>query len=125
VLAISGEVVNVSGETKRVPRLRVGLRDEHQQELYHWTFALAESELKPDARATFTTRLSSPPPAARDLEVRFVETDEGAAASTPEADAKQQEAVPGEPAPAEAAPHDDMPAQDGAKVSDTPEDSHP
>lgn len=125
VLAISGEVVNISGETKRVPRLRVGLRDERQQELYHWTFALAESELKPDASAKFTTRLSSPPPAARDLEVRFVETDEGAAASTPAVDAKPQEAVPTEPAPAETAPHDDLPAQDGANASDTPEDSHP
>ena len=76
VLAVKGEVLNISGETRRVPRLRVGLRDEKQQELYHWTFALTESELKADGKASFTTRLSSPPPAARGLEVRFVEPGE-------------------------------------------------
>lgn len=82
VLAVKGEVLNISGETRRVPRLRVGLRDEKQQELYHWTFALTESELKADGKASFTTRLSSPPPAARDLEVRFVEPGEEPAAET-------------------------------------------
>ncbi|MDO8288170.1 MAG: DUF3426 domain-containing protein [Parvibaculum sp.] len=96
VLAIKGEVVNISGETKRVPRIRVGLRDENQQELYHWTFALPESELKPDAKAVFTTRLSSPPAGARDLEVRFVEPDEEA--GEPEAalagDAPAEEETP-------------------------------
>ena len=82
VLAVKGEVLNISGETRRVPRLRVGLRDEKQQELYHWTFALTESELKADSKASFTTRLSSPPPAARDLEVRFVEPGEEPVAET-------------------------------------------
>ncbi len=82
VLAVKGEVLNISGETRRVPRLRVGLRDDKQQELYHWTFALTESELKADGKASFTTRLSSPPPAARDLEVRFVEPGEEPAVET-------------------------------------------
>jgi predicted Zn finger-like uncharacterized protein len=72
VLAIKGVVVNVSGEVKAVPRLRVGLFDDKQQELYHWTFSLKESELQPDQKAPFVTRLSSPPSGARDLEVRFV-----------------------------------------------------
>ena len=76
VLAIKGMVVNVSDETKAVPRVRVGLLDEKQKELYHWTFALAESELKPKEKASFVTRLSSPPVGARDLEVRFVEPGE-------------------------------------------------
>lgn len=79
VLAIKGSVVNVSDETKMLPRLRVGLRDAKQQELYHWTFALPEKELQPKQSASFTTRLSSPPVGARDLEVRFVEKDEEAA----------------------------------------------
>lgn len=82
VLAIKGEVLNISGETRRVPRLRVSLSDEKRHELYHWTFALTESELKADGKASFTTRLSSPPPAARDLEVRFVEPGEEPATET-------------------------------------------
>lgn len=72
VLAIKGMVVNVSGQIKAVPRLRVGLFDDKQRELYHWTFSLKESELKPDQKVPFVTRLSSPPAGARDLEVRFV-----------------------------------------------------
>ena len=76
VLAIKGMVVNVSDETKAVPRVRVGLLDEKQKELYHWTFALIETELKPQEKASFVTRLSSPPIGARDLEVRFVEPGE-------------------------------------------------
>ncbi|MCE9648565.1 MAG: zinc-ribbon domain-containing protein [Parvibaculum sp.] len=72
VLAIKGTVVNVSDEVKTLPRLRVGLRDAKQRELYHWTFAPPEKELKPKQSTSFTTRLSSPPVDARDLEVRFV-----------------------------------------------------
>lgn len=76
VLAIKGQVVNISDETKPVPRVRVALLDDKQKELYHWTFALAEPELKPKGKASFVTRLSSPPVGARDLEVRFVERGE-------------------------------------------------
>jgi predicted Zn finger-like uncharacterized protein len=72
VLAIKGMVINVSGEPKVAPRLRVGLRDDKQVELYHWTFALPDPHLEPDQKVNFVTRLSSPPAGARDLEVRFV-----------------------------------------------------
>ena len=82
VLAIKGQVVNVSDETKPVPRVRVALLDDKQKELYHWTFALAEPELKPKEKASFVTRLSSPPVGARDLEVRFVEPGEESIADT-------------------------------------------
>ena len=121
VLAIKGEVMNVSGETKRVPRIRVGLRDENQQELYHWTFALAENELKPAAKAEFTTRLSSPPAGARDLEVRFVEPSE-------EADDKAVAPTEGAPVvdapaavPATEAPVTKVPAHEGAEHEAVPQ----
>ncbi len=73
VLAVKGEVVNVAGERVALPRLRVGLLDETQKELYHWTFALSEPVLPPDEAASFVTRLSSPPPEARDIEIRFAQ----------------------------------------------------
>lgn len=76
VLAVKGEVVNVSGERVTLPRLRVGLLDEKQKELYHWTFAVSETQLTPNEVAPFITRLSSPPPEARDIEVRFVQNSE-------------------------------------------------
>lgn len=112
VLAVKGEVLNISGETRRVPRLRVGLRDENQQELYHWTFALTESELKADGKASFTTRLSSPPAAARDLEVRFVEPGEEPVSEM----LKSDEIAPaGEPVPSDATtPSDETSVNDAA-----------
>jgi predicted Zn finger-like uncharacterized protein len=82
VLAVTGKVVNVSGEVRTLPRLRVGLSDAQQHELYHWTFALPEKELQPKQSASFTTRLSCPPVEARDLEVRFVQKGEDMQAST-------------------------------------------
>jgi predicted Zn finger-like uncharacterized protein len=91
VLAVKGEVVNVTNEARAVPRLRVGLFDKNQRELYHWTFALAEKELGPKASAPFVTRLSSPPVDARDLELRFVQKDEeNEPASAPAAKATAQ-----------------------------------
>lgn len=83
VLAIAGEVVNITGEPVVLPRLRVGLRDENQNELYHWTFALEEKALLPEASASFITRLSSPPPESRDIEIRFAGKVDMAAAATP------------------------------------------
>lgn len=73
VLAISGEVVNITEKPVALPRLRVGLRDENQNELYHWTFALEATALPPNEAAPFITRLSSPPPESRDIEVRFAD----------------------------------------------------
>lgn len=83
VLAIAGEVVNITGEQVLLPRLRVGLRDEHQNELYHWTFALEEKTLQPQGSVSFVTRLSSPPPQSRDIEIRFAEKMDVADAMSP------------------------------------------
>lgn len=76
VLSITGEVVNVGDARLSVPRVRVGLRDEGQNELYAWTFALPEPALEPSEAAEFVTRLSSPPIDARDLEIRFLDQTE-------------------------------------------------
>lgn len=73
VLAITGEVVNITEKRVALPRLRVGLRDENQNELYHWTFALDETALSPNEAVSFITRLSSPPPESRDIEIRFAD----------------------------------------------------
>lgn len=84
VLAVKGEVVNVAGKSVALPRLRVGLLDETQKELYHWTFALSEHALPPDEAASFVTRLSSPPPEARDIEIRFAQGADPASAAPAE-----------------------------------------
>jgi len=80
VLAISGEVVNVAARELSVPKVRVGLRDGKEREIYHWTFSVPQSVLSPMEVAKFVTRLSSPPLEAQDLEIRFVTDEEAAAA---------------------------------------------
>ena len=71
ILSVAGEVVNVSGQTIQVPRLRVALRDRTQREIYRWTVAITSAPLEADSRARFATRLAAPPKEARAVFLRF------------------------------------------------------
>jgi predicted Zn finger-like uncharacterized protein len=72
VLAVSGNIVNAGSRELPVPQtIRVTLSDASNHELYHWNFAPKVQILKPGQSVPFVTRLSSPPVAARHLEVRF------------------------------------------------------
>ncbi|MES2472413.1 MAG: DUF3426 domain-containing protein [Pseudomonadota bacterium] len=72
VLAVNGMIVNAGSRELPVPQtVRVTLSDVDKRELYHWNFKPAATVLKPGQSIPFTTRLSSPPAAARHLEVRF------------------------------------------------------
>jgi len=74
VLSVTGKVVNVSNRELPVPEIRVMLLDDAKHELYHWNFDAGIPTLKPGGESTFVTRLSSPPPEARNLNVRFAES---------------------------------------------------
>ncbi len=72
VLAVSGMIVNAGSRQLPVPQtVRVTLSDVSNHELYHWTFKPSATVLGPGQSVPFMTRLSSPPAAARHLEVRF------------------------------------------------------
>jgi predicted Zn finger-like uncharacterized protein len=72
VLAVSGKIVNGGPRQLPVPQtVRVTLSDASNHELYHWTFKPTATVLAPGQTLPFSTRLSSPPAAARHLEVRF------------------------------------------------------
>jgi predicted Zn finger-like uncharacterized protein len=72
VLAVTGVIVNAGTRELPVPQtVRVTLSDAGNHELYHWNFKPDATTLKPGQQIPFTTRLSSPPAAARHLEVRF------------------------------------------------------
>lgn len=72
VLAVSGMIVNAGSRQLPVPQMvRVTLSDASNHELYHWTFKPDATVLGPGQSVPFVTRLSSPPAAARHLEVRF------------------------------------------------------
>jgi len=71
VLAVSGDIVNVSTRELAVPPVQVTLTGQDQRALYHWSFTPEAATLKPGQSVHFLTRLSNPPGAARHLELRF------------------------------------------------------
>jgi predicted Zn finger-like uncharacterized protein len=75
VLAVSGQLVNISPRELPVPQIRVSLTDGERHEIYHWTFVPSVTAMKPGQVVPFLTRLASPPP-ARHLELRFARAGE-------------------------------------------------
>lgn len=73
VLAVSGNIVNVSGRELPVPQVRVILTSNDKRELYHWNFTPDAATLRPGQRVKFLTRLSNPPDGARNLELRLAQ----------------------------------------------------
>ena len=69
LLVVNGEVSNSGKETRKLPPIRVSLRDRQQNVLRSWIVELPVTELAPGASTSFTSRLRSPPPEAKDLEV--------------------------------------------------------
>jgi hypothetical protein len=69
LLVVSGEVANPGPETRKLPPIRVALRDRQQNVLRSWNVELPVTELAPGASTSFTSRLRSPPAEAKDLEV--------------------------------------------------------
>lgn len=71
VLVIEGVIV---GETKKsldIPRLRFSVRDAQGAEIYAWNAVLEQTVLHPGERAYFKSRLASPPPEGRNIDIRF------------------------------------------------------
>jgi hypothetical protein len=71
VLVVEGVIV---GETKKpveLPRLRFSVRDAQGAEIYAWNTVLDQPVLNPGERAWFKSRLASPPPEGRNIDVRF------------------------------------------------------
>ncbi len=77
VLAIKGEVVNLTDKQLVLPRVRFGLLDQTDKELYYWTVRVDKKPLAPKARVKFVTRLASPPAGAKGLIVRFAQATSG------------------------------------------------
>ncbi len=77
VLAVKGDIVNVSDRAAEVPSMRFGIRDASSKEVYAWTLAsLGNRSLKPGTSTSFMTRIASPPEAGWDVEIRFAREDE-------------------------------------------------
>jgi predicted Zn finger-like uncharacterized protein len=71
VLVIEGVIVGESRKPVELPRLRFSVRDAQGAEIYAWNAVLEQPVLKPGERAWFKSRLASPPPEGRNIDVRF------------------------------------------------------
>jgi len=71
VLVIEGSITGDVRKPVELPRLRFSVRDAQGAEIYAWNTVLEQTVLKPGERATFKSRLASPPPEGRAIDVRF------------------------------------------------------
>jgi predicted Zn finger-like uncharacterized protein len=71
VLVIEGVIVGEARQPIELPRLRFSVSDAHGAEIYAWNAVLDQPVLKPGERAWFKSRLASPPPEGRHIDVRF------------------------------------------------------
>jgi predicted Zn finger-like uncharacterized protein len=71
VLVIEGAIVGETRHPVDLPRLRFSVSDAQGAEIYAWNAVLDQPVLKPGERAWFKSRLASPPPEGRSIDVRF------------------------------------------------------
>lgn len=71
ILAVDGEVVNISTVVRDVPKLRVALRDGNDHELQVWTTSVTDQRLLPGASIPFHTTITQPAEAATGVVVSF------------------------------------------------------
>jgi predicted Zn finger-like uncharacterized protein len=71
VLVIEGVIIGFARKPIELPRLRFSVRDAQGAEIYAWNALLEQAVLNPGERAWSKSRLASPPPEGRDIDVRF------------------------------------------------------
>ena len=71
VLVIQGTIVSETRKPADLPRLRFSVRDAQGAEIYAWNSVLEQTVLKPGERASFKSRLASPPAEGRSIDIRF------------------------------------------------------
>ena len=76
VLAVKGEITNITDGERKIPSLRFGLRDGFNGEVYTWILDPGARPLNAGEITNFVTRVASPPETAKKLEIRFARADE-------------------------------------------------
>jgi predicted Zn finger-like uncharacterized protein len=71
VLVIEGVITGETRKPVELPRLRFSVLDAQGAEIYAWNAVLEQLVLQPGERAWFKSRLASPPPEGRSIDVRF------------------------------------------------------
>ena len=90
ILTITGNVVNISGDTQIVPQMSGALLDAKRAPVFEWNFKAPKSELKPGEKIEFSTLVPDPPKTAQGLKIGFVVKDaDGQMAGDAEKDDKK------------------------------------
>jgi hypothetical protein len=77
ILSVKGSIANVDGQSRKIPWLRFALTGPSGEELYTWTLdTSAKPLLRSGESSGFITRISAPPEAAQNLQIRFARRDE-------------------------------------------------
>ena len=71
MLLVQGTITNISRQPRDVPRIRLAMKNDKGTEVYTWTSLPERTVLAPGDSQPFQTRLASPPPDGRVVEVRF------------------------------------------------------
>jgi len=82
VLVVEGVIIDEARKPVELPRLHFVVRDAQGTEIYAWNAMLEQPLLKPGEKAWFRSRLASPPPEGRSIDVRFFNRRDIAAGST-------------------------------------------
>lgn len=76
ILSIKGEISNTESSIRKLPWLRFALLGPAGEELYAWTLDTGARPLRAGETTSFVTRVSAPPEAAQNLQIRFARADE-------------------------------------------------
>jgi predicted Zn finger-like uncharacterized protein len=75
VIAIKGEIINVTDREQPVPKLNLRVLDQNKRELYRWMVLPDQPKLAGHQRESFSARLESPPADTAEIEIRLAKPD--------------------------------------------------
>ena len=68
-LTVSGNIVNVTGTERPVPRISIQLVDKNGQHVYSWSAAADQERVEPWGTVTFSSSMNQPPEDAKHVRV--------------------------------------------------------
>ncbi|HEX8442921.1 MAG TPA: zinc-ribbon domain-containing protein [Allosphingosinicella sp.] len=71
LFAVSGRILNPTGEVQPVPQIQASLRDAQERVVYQWSISAPVSELQPQQSATFNSAEVDVPETAYKLSLKF------------------------------------------------------